>query len=137
MAVANGAQPQGQAPPQGQFQGTPPGYPPQYGYPPQPKNHPAATVALVLGIIALAAPFVLGLIGWIGGPICGIIAVIQAKKALAELPDPSGMYTGEGMAKAGMIMGIIGAILGGLLCLLFIGLMVFMVLLMFLPFLFL
>ena len=76
------------------MQGPPPG--PGYAQP----NEPSAVTSMVLGILGLT--------------VCGVLAPIawsMGKKSLANIQAHPGMYAGEGMAKAGHIMGIIGTIL--------------------------
>jgi len=62
-------------------------------------NHSLAIVSLVLGILGLAA--VLPVIGSIGALISGRIA----RREIAENPD---QFTGDNLARAGVILGWIG-----------------------------
>lgn len=79
--------------------------PPQYGAPgpgpygAQPANNPKATWALVTGILGLCC-----------GPaaIAGIVLGIIARK---EIKESRGMQTGEGLATAGLVIGIIALVL--------------------------
>jgi hypothetical protein len=78
-----------------------------YGYPgPPPQgpqyqtNAPNATTALVLGILGVVCCGILAPIAWIMG-----------NNALGEIERSGGAYGGEGMARAGQILGIIGTIL--------------------------
>lgn len=68
------------------------------------QNAPGAVPSLVLGILGIVIPYV----GWI----LAIIALVQAKKARQALALRPGAYAGDGMAKAGRILGIIGICLG-------------------------
>lgn len=82
-----------------------PGYP-AYGYAVQPPNHPQATTALVLGLVGL-----------IGGCICGLpllvapFAWVVSARAKREIAASNGQLGGEGNAQAGLVMGIIGTVL--------------------------
>ena len=71
----------------------------QYPYQQVPQNHTMGIISLILGI--------LGLVGIL--PIIGSVAAIitgnMAKKDIAANPA---MYTGAGLASAGVIMGWIG-----------------------------
>jgi len=85
--------------------GTPPptdgpyGQQPQYGGQPAP-THGSATTALVLGILSLV----------VCGPL-GIPAFIIGRRAEREVKMSQGQLSGEGLAKAGWIMGLIAMIL--------------------------
>lgn len=72
-------------------------------------SHPLAIVSLVLGILGLIG--VLPLVGSIGA----IIAGRMAQKEIAEKPE---FYTGENFARAGIIMGWIGIVIGIFICVL-------------------
>jgi ABC-type Fe3+ transport system permease subunit len=94
--------------------GAPPPPPPgQYGQPggygPPPVNHGSATTALVLGILSLVCCGVLG-----------IPAFVVGRRAEREIRASEGRLTGEGMAKAGWICGLIGMILTALLILFYV-----------------
>lgn len=128
-------QPQYGQPPYGQPQ-------PQYGqpypqqpYPPQPgytspaynqpyssysaPDHPKATTALVLGLIGL-----------VGGFMCLLPVLVSpfawftGMKARREIRASNGQLGGDGMATAGMVLGIIGTVL---LALILIGIVVFVI----------
>ena len=60
------------------------------------KNHPLATAALVCGILGLLLFGVLS-----------IFAIIFGAIALKKIKNSGGFYTGKGMAKAGLVLGII------------------------------
>jgi hypothetical protein len=135
----------GYGPPPGQPAGPPPGQPP-YGYPPAGghygppagghpgypapygtfnpplPNHPQATISMVLGIIGLAGGLLLCGVGLLASP----FAWALGRNALKEIEASHGRLGGEGSARAGMIMGIIGSIL---LALALVGLILFAVLL--------
>jgi hypothetical protein len=79
----------------------------------RPSTHGLAIVSLVLSILGLLP--ILPLVGSIGGIVTGIIA-------RKEIRARSDLYTGEGTAKAGIILGWIGiglVVLAGLSFLLF------------------
>lgn len=95
-----GQQPYGQ-PSYGQAYGA--GGPASWGVPHQ--DHPRATLALVLGVVALA-----------GGLACGLpllvspFAWVVGGRAVREIRASGGRYGGEGQAKAGQVMGIVGTV---------------------------
>jgi uncharacterized membrane protein len=72
------------------------------------RNLPNATVSLVLGILSILTCFCYGIIGLT----LGIIAFVLGNKALKIHTEDPTIYTGEGNAKAGKILGIIGVVLG-------------------------
>jgi len=76
----------------------------------RPSTHSLAIVSLVLSILGLMP--VLPLIGSIAGLVTGIMA----RKEIKARPD---LYTGEGTARAGIILGWIGIGLIVLACLAF------------------
>ena len=83
----------------------------EYAQPAQ-KSSSKATTALVLGIISIVCCGLLGPVAWILG-----------KQELNAIAAGQSSPTGEGSAKAGMILGIIATILlaFGLLWILFFG----------------
>lgn len=108
-------------PPPGE--GTPPGYgqpPPGYGAPPPPgygqagygqapaqgppRNNTKAVAALVTGIISPILGFCCAFIGLVG-----IVAIVLGRQAQGEIARSGGTQSGEGMAKAGVILGIVGS----------------------------
>jgi ABC-type Fe3+ transport system permease subunit len=99
--------------------GTPPptdgpyGQQPPYGGGPAP-THGSATTALVLGILSLV----------VCGPL-GIPAFIIGRRAEREVKMSQGRLAGEGLAKAGWIMGLIAMILMVIAVLLLILLLAF------------
>ena len=100
----------------------PPYPPPGYGWPPQPgyappgwyggplparvPDHPKATTALVLGIIALLGgftcylPLLLGPWAWVVG-----------RRAVKEIDAQPGRYDGRGQALAGYVLGVVATAL--------------------------
>lgn len=97
--------------------GTPP--PPGYGPPPDeasggvPKNNSKAVASLVIGIVSPVLGLCCAFLGLIG-----IVAVVFGRQAQREIAASNGMQLGEGMAKAGVVLGIIGAAIGALLTIL-------------------
>jgi hypothetical protein len=85
--------------------------PPQYGapVPPQggmpPKRSGMAVASLVLGILAVIPCF------W-GCMIFGILAVVFGQLGKKDIRESAGAKTGEGAAKWGFILGIVGLALG-------------------------
>lgn len=81
---------------------------PQYGQPFSyvPPNLPRATTALVLGLVGL-----------VGGLMCLLpvlvspFAWVTGVKARREIRQSNGQFGGDGMATAGMVLGIIGTVL--------------------------
>ena len=78
----------------------------QYGYTYQVPNHPQATTALVLGLVGL-----------IGGCLCGLPLLVApfawaiGARARREIAASHGQLGGAGNAQAGFVMGIIGTVL--------------------------
>jgi len=77
--------------------------------PVRPPDHPKATTAMVLGIVAVA-----------GGMLCYLpffvapFAWVMGGKAVREIDASQGKLGGRGMAQAGYILGIIGSVLLGI-----------------------
>ena len=97
------------------------GYPPAAGFPGYaPRDHPQSTMAMILGLVAL-----------VGGMICGLpllaapFAWVVGGRAVKEIRASNGQLGGEGMARAGQVMGIVGTVL---LVLVVIGLVLLVVL---------
>ncbi len=104
---------------------TPPGYgappPPGYGTPPPPgygqvpgagpggapRTNTKAVVALVIGVLSP----ILGLCCFLFG-LAGIAAIVVGRQARTEIAGSGGTQSGEGMAKAGVILGAIGTVIG-------------------------
>ncbi|MGN6577309.1 MAG: DUF4190 domain-containing protein [Nocardioides sp.] len=89
-----------------------PGYGgPAYGGPP--RNSSKAVAALVIGIVSPLLGFCCAIIGLVG-----IVAVVLGRSAQKEIALSMGALTGDGMAKAGVILGIIGSVIGVLMTIL-------------------
>jgi hypothetical protein len=89
-------------PPPGAVYGAPGGYPPGYGaagYPPG--FYPTRTNGLAI------ASLVLGLAGWIVCGIGSVVAVVLGFVARSQIRASQGRETGDGMAKAGIILGFV------------------------------
>jgi hypothetical protein len=129
----DGPQPPYDANPQPPGYGPPPGYaspgwqPAPPGYYPGPSpyrrpDHPDATKALVLGIVALLGgfscylPLLLGPWAWVVG-----------HRAVKEIDAQAGRFEGRGQALAGYVMGVVATALLALGVLALIGLVVFLV----------
>lgn len=80
---------------------------------------PNATLILVMGILSILGCCCYG----VPGIICGIVAIMLAKKATNLYQEAPENYSGFGNVKAGKIMGIIGLILS----VLFIGYLVWII----------
>jgi hypothetical protein len=97
-----------QYPPQQPYGQPPQGYGQQgYGQPPyRPADHPRATTALVLGLVAI-----------VGGLTCGLPLVVGpwawvfGRGAVRDIDREPQRYGGRGMAMAGYVMGVIATIL--------------------------
>ena len=77
-------------------------------------DHPKATSALVVGIIAVAGTFICGLPA-LASPVAWFLGA-QARKEIRQAPQQWG---GESKATAGMVLGIIGTVLLVLVVLVF------------------
>jgi hypothetical protein len=66
--------------------------------------------ALVIGIVSPVLGLCCALIGLVG-----IAAIFLGRSAQQEIAASGGSLTGEGMAKAGVILGIIGSVVGVLM----------------------
>jgi len=71
----------------------------------QKKNAPGATSSLVWGILGF---FICGLI-------FGIVAISNANKAKKLIREQPDVYTGDGLATAGLVIGIIELVIWGLM----------------------
>jgi hypothetical protein len=74
-----------------------------YGYPPAPRTSGKAMWAMIVGIVSIVFCY----LGVLIGPVAIILAV-QGKK---DIKRSNGTQTGEGMATAGLITGIVGTVL--------------------------
>jgi hypothetical protein len=85
-------------------------YPPPYGPPVYGPGLPAtngkATASLVTGIATLVLSWCCGL------GLLGIVAVVLGVKARAEIRNSGGHQAGDGLALAGIITGVVAAVLG-------------------------
>ena len=94
------------------------GWTPAYGPMPAGQDHPGATQAMVLGIVAmvcLALSFVCCVT--IPGLLCAPVAWFKGAKAKREIDANPGAYGNRGQAVAGVVMGVIGCICGALVIL--------------------
>ena len=73
-----------------------------YGYPPQPRTSGKAMGAMIVGIASIVVCYV----GVLIGPVAIVLAVLGKK----DIKKSNGAQTGEGMATAGLITGIIGTV---------------------------
>ena len=76
-------------------------------------------MALVVGIISPILGLCCAIIGLVG-----IVAVVLGRNAQKEILASNGRLTGEGMAKAGVILGYIGISLGLVMTILNVALLV-------------
>jgi hypothetical protein len=86
--------------------GAPPGYSPYGAFTAPTRDHPQATTALVLGIVGLVGGLTCGL-GFFVSP----FAWALGRNATKEIQASRGQLGGDGQARAGLIMGIIGTVL--------------------------
>lgn len=86
--------------------GQQPGYPPPgYGYPTAPSNG-KATASLIVGIATLV-------LSWCcGAGVLGIVAIVLGVRARGEIQASQGRQTGEGMAVAGIVTGVLAVLVG-------------------------
>ncbi len=89
--------------------------PPQFVYVRPPPQAPGAVASLVCGIIGIVSSC------WGVGLVLALVALHQARKARAAIASCPGVYTGEGTAAAGRVLGIVGTVLGalGVVCMIF------------------
>lgn len=83
--------------------------------PVNPPNHKDAVPSLVLGILSLV----------LCGFVTGIPAIILGRRARREIASSGGALGGEGMATAGVVMGLISTVVAGLALLLVVGVFIF------------
>ena len=77
----------------------PPGFE-QYPASGPPQTHSKATASLICGIIGL----------FLCGVILGPVAIYLGNQAKQEIRGSGGRYTGDGMATAGIVLGIIAVV---------------------------
>ena len=85
------------------------------------KQLPNATTVMVLGIISIVSSFCYGFVGII----CGIIAIVLAKKDLKLYRENPEEYDGFNNLNTGRICGIIGLCIGSVIFILAIIYLVF------------
>ena len=76
-------------------------------------NAPGAVSSMVCGIV--------GVVIWCAGLVLGIIAIVQSRKAKEVIRTNPGRYGGEGMATAGLVLGIIALVVGVIGIIWFVG----------------
>ncbi len=89
--------------------GPPMGGPPMGGPPPGamgPKTNMLGIVSLVLGICAWTIAWCCGF-----GPIFALVGIILGAIALVQIKNQPEVYTGRGIALAGLIVNIVGFVL--------------------------
>ena len=69
-----------------------------------------AIAALILGIVSIPGICCYGVVGIAAG----VTAIILGRISLGKIRASGGMIGGRGLAQAGWITGLVGAILGGL-----------------------
>lgn len=89
-------------PPTGPYPGNPFAYGVPLSYVP-PRTEPLAIVALVLGIVSLAA---------CGCLVFGVLAVVFGIMGRKRIREANGTLTGDGLALAGLITGAISLVVG-------------------------
>lgn len=82
-------------------------------------NHPQATTALALGLVSTIGAF-LCLLPAIAGP----FAIVISLKARRQIRQSQGQVGGDGMATAGLVLGIIGTVLLALMVLAVVALLI-------------
>lgn len=89
-------------PPGGSYPPPPPGgyHPAPGGYGPAPESNTKAIWSMITGIVSLLCC----------GVVLGPVAIVLSNQAKTEIAYSRGMQTGEGMATAGLILGILGII---------------------------
>jgi hypothetical protein len=85
-----------------------PGYgAPAYG---APQSSTKAVLSLVIGIVSLPLGFCCAFFGLVG-----IAAIVLSRSAQGEIAASGGALTGDGMARSGFVLGIIGCVFGVIL----------------------
>lgn len=83
---------------------------PGYGYTASPPSDGMAIAALILGIVSIPGICCYGVVGIAAG----VTAIILGRMSLGKIRASGGMIGGRGLAQAGWITGLVGAILGTL-----------------------
>lgn len=78
-------------------------YPPPYGPPP---TNAKATASLVVGIVALVLSWCCGF------GVLGLVAVALGLRAKSEIRRTDGLQPGDGLATAGIALGVLAVLLG-------------------------
>lgn len=79
-----------------------------YGAP----THPLATTSLALGIVGLVSLVLTPIVGvTIVGTACSPIAIGLAVRARRQIAADRRLHSGEGLATAGLVVGIVGTVL--------------------------
>ncbi|MEO5710675.1 MAG: DUF4190 domain-containing protein [Nocardioidaceae bacterium] len=105
----NGGQYGGGQQPPGQY---PPG--PGYGAPPPTGNNTKAVIALVLGILGFVFAICCSLLGLV----IGIAALVLGRLSRKEIALTGGAQGGDGMARAGFVLGIVDIVIAVILIIL-------------------
>ena len=92
----------GDQPPPGQY---PAG--PGYGAPPPTGNNTKAVIALVVGVIGLVFAFCCSLLGLV----LGVVAIVLGRISRREIAATGGAQSGDGLAKAGLVLGIVDVVI--------------------------
>lgn len=74
-----------------------------YGYPQAPQSSGKATAAMIVGIVSIVVCYV--------GVLIGPVAIVLAVQAKKDIRRSNGTQTGDGMATAGLITGIVGTVI--------------------------
>jgi hypothetical protein len=73
-----------------------------YGYQQQPRSSGKAVASMIVGIVSIVFCYV--------GVVIGPVAIVLAVLAKKDIKQSNGTQSGEGMATAGLITGIIGTV---------------------------
>jgi hypothetical protein len=93
--------------------------PPQPGqYAVGPPTSGLAIAALIVGIVSIIGVCCYA----VPGLVLGIVAIVLGQKAKSDIRASQGRQAGEGMAKAGFIMGIVSVVLSLLAAAIFVAL---------------
>ncbi len=80
-----------------------------------------AVASLVLGIISIPGSGCWGIVGFV----CGVLAIVLWKEARADIAAGTRVGSSAGLAKAGLICGLVSVSLGALFLVLFVGTLAF------------